>query len=96
MLAGALGEHALAAARGAVRRMGYEQAARYYRWALDAGAGDRLSTMLELGEALVLAGELKQGRAFWRRWPRWRVRRNAPTTSPEQYWPWAAGWVGSR
>jgi hypothetical protein len=58
------GEHALAAARGAVRRMGYEQAARYYRWALDAGAGDRLSTMLELGEALVLAGELTQGRAL--------------------------------
>ena len=44
--------------------MGYEQAARYYRWALDAGAGDRLSTMLELGEALVLAGELTQGRAL--------------------------------
>ena len=58
------GEHALAAARGALRRMGYEQAARYYRWALDAGAGDRLSTMLELGEALVLAGELTQGRAL--------------------------------
>ena len=57
------GQHALAAARGALRRMGYEQAARYYRWALDAGAGDRLSTMLELGEALVLAGELTQGRA---------------------------------
>ena len=33
----ARGEHALAAARGAVRRMGYEQAARYYRWVLDAG-----------------------------------------------------------
>jgi len=44
--------------------MGYEQAARYYHWALDAGAGDRLSTMLELGEALVLAGELIQGRAL--------------------------------
>jgi hypothetical protein len=57
------GEHALAAARGAVRRMAYEQAARYYRWVLDAATGDRLSTMLELGEALVLAGELKQGRA---------------------------------
>ena len=55
------GEHALAAARGALRRMGYEQAARYYRWALDAGAGDRLSTMLELGEALVLGWRVDPG-----------------------------------
>jgi predicted ATPase len=58
------GQHALAAARSAVRRMGYEQAARYCRWALDAGAGDRLGTMLELGEALVLAGEPTQSRAL--------------------------------
>lgn len=57
-------QHALAAARGAMRRTGYEQAARYFRWALDARVDDRLSVMLELGEALVLAGELTQGRAI--------------------------------
>jgi hypothetical protein len=60
--------------------MGHEQAAPYYRWALDASAGDRLGTMLELGEALVLAGELTQGGLSWLRRLRWRVKQNAPMT----------------
>lgn len=57
------GGHALAAARAATRRMGYEQAAQYYRWALDAGADDHLALLLELGEAQILAGDLTAGRA---------------------------------
>jgi hypothetical protein len=56
------GQHALAAARGAMNRMAYEQATRYFRWALEAGAEDRLPLTLELGEAQVLAGELTNGR----------------------------------
>ena len=57
------GRHALAAARDAMNRMAYEQATRYFRWALGAEAGDRLTLALELGEAQVLAGELTSGRA---------------------------------
>jgi len=42
--------------------MAYEQAARYYRWALEAGADDRLAVLIELGQAQVLAGEVTAGR----------------------------------
>ena len=57
------GRHALAAARDAMTRMAYEQATRYFRWALDAEADDQMTLTLELGEAQVLAGELTNGRA---------------------------------
>lgn len=55
--------HALAAARGAAMRMGYEQAARYYRWAIDAGPSDPLGVLLALGEAEMMAGSPASGRA---------------------------------
>ena len=54
--------HALDAAEAAMVQMGYEQAARWYRWALDGGAGDPITVTRRLGEAQVLAGELAVGR----------------------------------
>lgn len=60
------GAYALAAAENASRRLAFEQAARYFRWALDAQAGDRLDLTFKLGEAQVLAGELAAGRASLR------------------------------
>ena len=56
-------EFALIAARAAMRRSGYEQAAHFYRWAGDIDPAVRL----ELGEAQVLAGELTSGRETLRR-----------------------------
>jgi hypothetical protein len=53
---------ALQAAEQAMARMGFEQAVRLYRWALDGGAGDRITVTRALGEAQVLAGELRAGR----------------------------------
>jgi tetratricopeptide (TPR) repeat protein len=43
--------------------MGYEQAVRYFRQALDGNAGDRVDVLTALGEAEVLAGQLTAGRA---------------------------------
>jgi tetratricopeptide (TPR) repeat protein len=54
--------YALEAAGNAMARMGYEQAVRYYRWALDGGAGDGVSVRIGLGEAQVLSGDLSAGR----------------------------------
>lgn len=54
------------AARAAMRRAGYEQAVRLYRWALDAPVDDERLIRLELGEAQVLAGEMSAGRAALR------------------------------
>lgn len=55
-------ERALAAARDAMARMGYEQAVRFYTWALDDPPEDEPTVLLELGEAQILAGELSAGR----------------------------------
>ena len=54
--------HAERAAREAAGRLGYEQAARYYRWALDADPDDRLPLLVGLGQAQMLAGEVGAGR----------------------------------
>jgi len=54
--------HALAAAEAAMAETGYEQAVRWYRQALEGGAGDRISVGVRLGEAQVLAGEPAIGR----------------------------------
>jgi len=48
-------------ARSAASQLGYDHAARLYRWARDLG-DDTLDTLTELGEAEVLAGQLAQGR----------------------------------
>ena len=53
---------ALDAARSAMARMGYEQAVRWYRWALDGGAGDTVSVLIGLGEAQMLSGDMGGGR----------------------------------
>jgi hypothetical protein len=58
--------NALAAADAALARTAYEQAVRYYRWALDGGAGDRITVSRRLGEAQVLAGDVKAGRSMLR------------------------------
>ncbi|SDI96067.1 AAA ATPase domain-containing protein [Actinokineospora alba] len=55
-------EHALAAGESASAAMAYEQAARYFRWALADGAGDPITVRLELGRSQVLAGEVDTGR----------------------------------
>lgn len=54
--------HALAAGESASTAMAYEQAARYFRWALADGAGDPITVRLELGRSQVLAGEVDPGR----------------------------------
>ncbi|MCA1842540.1 MAG: AAA family ATPase, partial [Actinobacteria bacterium] len=54
--------HALDAAEAAMAQMGYEQAARWYRRALDGGGGEPITVSRRLGEAQVLAGELTAGR----------------------------------
>lgn len=59
---GKAAENALAAADAALARTAYEQAVRYYRWALDAGAGDRITVSRRLGEAQMLAGDVEAGR----------------------------------
>lgn len=53
---------ALAAAREARERMGYEQAVLFYRWALEAPPEDDLMLRIEFGEAQALAGMLSAGR----------------------------------
>jgi len=58
-------EHALSAARVAVRRSGYEQAARFYEWALDGI--DSPAVRVEYGETLMLAGQMNEGRDVLRR-----------------------------
>ncbi|MGH3861868.1 ATP-binding protein, partial [Actinokineospora sp.] len=55
-------EHALAAGENASAELAYEQAARYFRWALADGAGDPITVRLGLGRSQVLAGEVKEGR----------------------------------
>lgn len=55
-------ERALVAARDAMTRMGYEQAVRFYTWALEGPQEDELSVFVDLGEASILAGELGAGR----------------------------------
>ncbi len=59
--------HALRAAREAMARMAYEQAVRYYRWALDSGDEPPLEGLVGLGEAEVLSGSLIEGRKTLRR-----------------------------
>ena len=59
-------EYALIAARAAMTRAGYEQATRFYRWALDAPGEDERGIRLELGEAQVLSGEMSAGRSALR------------------------------
>lgn len=64
-------EQALLAAQDAMRRGGYEQAVRFFRWALE-GRFDH-SVRLGLGEALVLAGQVGEGRAVLRELARERL-----------------------
>ena len=58
-------EYSLAAARAASRAAGPEQAVRFYRWAIEAGADDP-AVRVELGEALVLSGQLAAARDILR------------------------------
>jgi hypothetical protein len=64
-------EHALPAAQDAMRAGGYEQAVRYFRWAAEGGTGP--GVRLGLGEALVLAGQLVEGRQLLRELARERL-----------------------
>jgi AAA ATPase domain len=64
-------EQSLLAARDAMRRGGYEQAVRYFRWADEGGADP--AVRLGLGEALVLAGQLPEGRRVLRELARERL-----------------------
>jgi len=68
-------EHALAAAEDAMRRLGYEQAVRYFRWAVEGGAasGTDSRARLGLGEALVHAGRVVEGRTVLRALARARL-----------------------
>jgi tetratricopeptide (TPR) repeat protein len=52
---------AVVAARDAAAALGYDQAARLYRWARELG-DDGIETLTELGESEVLAGHLVDGR----------------------------------
>ena len=52
---------AVEAAQSALAQLGYDHAARLYRWARDLG-DDTVQTLTELGEAEVLAGQLAEGR----------------------------------
>ncbi|MGH9085674.1 MAG: ATP-binding protein [Acidimicrobiales bacterium] len=52
---------AVVAARGAAGELGYDQAARLYRWARQLGDDD-LDTLTDLGDSEVLAGRLADGR----------------------------------
>ena len=54
-------EHALSAARIAVRRSGYEQAVRFYQCAIEGEGAPELR--VEYGEALMLAGQMGEGHA---------------------------------
>jgi len=54
--------HAFQAGLKAMAAMGYEQAVRYFRWALGGDAVDRAEVLLALGESQVLAGQLVDGR----------------------------------
>jgi hypothetical protein len=55
-------EHALRAATQAMAETGYEQAVRYFQWALDGAAGDPIEVTRRLGEAQVLCGDVTGGR----------------------------------
>ena len=57
------GRWSLVAARAAVLRLGFEQAIQHYERALDAPGTDRLTVLLELGEARRLAGDAATARA---------------------------------
>ena len=52
---------AVVAARAAAGQLGFEQAARLYRWARELG-DDEVETLTALGEAEVLAGRFAEGR----------------------------------
>ncbi|MGH9154507.1 MAG: hypothetical protein ACRD1K_01315 [Acidimicrobiales bacterium] len=52
---------AVVAARGAAGELGYDQAARLYRWACQLG-DDGIDTLTDLGESEVLAGRFADGR----------------------------------
>lgn len=52
---------AVEAARSSRLQLGHENAIRLYRWACDLG-DDRVETLTELGETLVLAGRITDGR----------------------------------
>jgi hypothetical protein len=54
--------HAFEAGSKAMASMGYEQAVRYFRWALEGDAVDRSEVLMALGESQVLAGQLVDGR----------------------------------
>ena len=54
--------HARAAAVEAMQGHGYELAVRYYGWALECGGEDSPLERLELGEAQLLAGDLRAAR----------------------------------
>lgn len=54
--------HAREAAVAAMRALGYEQAIRYYQWALEGEADDSLDALVGLGEAQLLAGDLRSAR----------------------------------
>jgi tetratricopeptide (TPR) repeat protein len=54
--------YALDAGHAALASMGYEQALRYFRWALDANTGDRVDVLAAMGEAQMGAGQLAAGR----------------------------------
>ncbi|HEX6539384.1 MAG TPA: AAA family ATPase, partial [Candidatus Dormibacteraeota bacterium] len=54
--------HAHLAAADAMQSLGYEQAVRYYGWALEAGSEESLDDEVGLGEAQLLAGDLRDAR----------------------------------
>ena len=58
--------HARAAASDAMKSFGYELAVRYYGWALEGGGEDTTLDRLRLGEAQLLAGDLRAARATLR------------------------------
>lgn len=65
--------YALIAARTALRRGGYEQAVRFFRWAQDGVGEIEPGVQLGLGQAQVLAGEMTAGRNVLRRLARDRI-----------------------
>ena len=58
--------HARAAAAAAMHGFGYELAVRYYGWALECAPEDTPLDRLELGEAQLLAGDLRAARTTLR------------------------------
>lgn len=69
---------ALAAAREARARMGYEQAVSFYSWALETPPEDELTLRIEQGEAQVQAGMLSLGRETLREAARQALRDGRP------------------